>query len=286
VAQPRFGPDESFPLTDERLVGAGPGLSLADLMFICRAPQVGESSPHPFFSHFVRVEAMGPRNMQLMNDDVADTGGASSSTGPPTTSSGRIILPGGRIQTCVMTAKQKKLSEGIRMWYKLICSRFFMKQKNHMKAMKATKAKKKANRRNRGVGSCQKKRFKRWAKRLLQKAAREKVKLLTKKVRLLTKKVKLLEDKIALMQEDVVPAVPPQPSMAVTITVHYNQRIFRVQSSRMATLGSLRDEIAGVIGTTHFRMIMEGKELRFYDDNLTLGEIDMDWQGEPLWVTE
>jgi hypothetical protein len=34
MAQPRFGPDESFPLTDERLVGAGPGLCWSDFIFI------------------------------------------------------------------------------------------------------------------------------------------------------------------------------------------------------------------------------------------------------------
>jgi hypothetical protein len=235
---------------------------------------------------------MGPRNMQMMNDDVADTGGASSSAGPSTTSSGRIILPGGRIQTCVMTAKEKKLSAFIRIWYKLICSRFFMKQKNHMKvmkAMKATKAKKKAmkaNRRNRGVGPCQKSLFKRWAKSLLQKVAREKVKLLTKKVKMLAKKVKVLEQKIALLQEDVTTSVPPQPSFALTIRVHYNHRIFEVQASLLDTIGSLRDEIAGIIGTTGFRMIMEGMELVASGDDRGLAELDLDWQGEPLWVTE
>ena len=45
VAQPRFGPDESFPLTDERLVGAGPGLSLADFLCFRTVAQVGESNP-------------------------------------------------------------------------------------------------------------------------------------------------------------------------------------------------------------------------------------------------
>jgi hypothetical protein len=56
VAQPRFGPDESFPLTDERLVGAGPGLSLADFMLFVFARQHQRvRNPHPFFGTSFRA---------------------------------------------------------------------------------------------------------------------------------------------------------------------------------------------------------------------------------------
>jgi hypothetical protein len=134
--------------------------------------------------------------------------------------------------------------------------------------------------------------FRRWAQSVLRSSTQNKMKLLKKKVRLLSQKIKVLQAKIKLLEqpvqevnlfEEVDTSEPRQP---VTIRVHHNMRVFSVQASLTDTVGDLRDEITGVIGTARFRMIMEGKELRVYNDNLRLDETEMDWQGEPLWVTE
>jgi hypothetical protein len=169
-------------LTDERLVGAGPGLSLADFMFICKCglTAFSESNPHPFF--ITSYVLMDPT--------------ASSSSGM------FAVLPNGRIRTVVMSPAEQRVGRLLKTWWLLRASPFMRRQ---LKAMKAKKMQERLRARRRRCRAI------RLRNRRVMKKALTTIRQMKKAQKAMKERMREMEQRIALLEEHF--PVMPEPNL-------------------------------------------------------------------------